>query len=87
MIKKLTVLLLLCCSMHLFAQKKENPDAPSSKLDTAKPDDRTIKAESSVVTNGEVAINGVRVGYTATAGTLPVWDSENKVAATLFYTY
>lgn len=87
MIKKLTVLLLLCCSMQLFAQKKENTEAPPSKVDTAKPDDRTIKAESSVVTNGEVVINGVRVGYTATAGTLPVWDNENKVAASLFYTY
>jgi carboxypeptidase C (cathepsin A) len=87
MIKKFTVLLLLCSSMHLFAQKKENAEAPRSKVDTSKPDDRTIKAESAVVTNGEVAINGVRVGYTATAGTLPVWDNENKIAASLFYTY
>jgi carboxypeptidase C (cathepsin A) len=87
MIKKFAVLLLLCSSMQLFAQKKENAQALPSKVDTSKRDDRTIKAESAVVTNGEVAINGVRVGYTATAGTLPVWDNENKIAASLFYTY
>ena len=73
--------------MQLFAQKKENTEAPPSKVDTSKPDDWTIKAESSVVTNGEVAINGVRVGYTATEGNLPGWVSEDKVAVSLFYTF
>ncbi|MEC7878134.1 MAG: carboxypeptidase [Bacteroidota bacterium] len=48
---------------------------------------RTIQAESSVVTNHYVTVNGNRIPYSATAGTLPVWSDEDKAVATLFYTY
>ena len=48
---------------------------------------RSIEAESSVVTNHFVTVNGTRIPYSATAGTLPVWSEEDKAVATLFYTY
>jgi carboxypeptidase C (cathepsin A) len=49
--------------------------------------ERTIKVESSVITNHSVNINGKAVPYKATTGTLPVWDEEGKPIAGLFYTY
>lgn len=51
------------------------------------PPDRVLPAESSVVTNGMVTIKGVKVPYKTTAGTLPVWNADGKVVASLFYTY
>ena len=47
---------------------------------------RSIEAESSVVTNHFVTVNGNRIPYSATAGTLPVWSEDDKAVATLFYT-
>ena len=49
--------------------------------------DRAIEAESAVTSNHTVTIKGVRVPYSATAGTQPVWNEDGKVIATLFYTY
>jgi len=46
-----------------------------------------IYAESSVITNHEVNIKGVKVQYRATAGTQPIWNEDGKPIATLFYTY
>ncbi|HMJ69363.1 MAG TPA: hypothetical protein VK508_10725 [Cyclobacteriaceae bacterium] len=54
---------------------------------TPPPPDRVLPAESSVVTNAVVTIKGAKVPYKATAGTLPVWNAEGKVVASLFYTY
>ncbi len=87
--KKIFAVILLFCSLQLFSQKNETPEPASAtaKVEIPKAGERTVKAESSVITNGEVTINGVRVPYTATAGTLPVWDENNKIAASLFYTY
>ena len=48
---------------------------------------RSIEAESSVVTNHFVTVNGTRIPYSATAGTLPVWSDDDNAVATLFYTY
>ncbi len=49
--------------------------------------ERKLEPESAVITKHEVTIKGVRVPYTATAGTQPVWDEDGKVVASLFYTY
>lgn len=38
-------------------------------------------------TNHQVTIKGVKVDYEATVGTLPVWDNDGKVVASLFYVY
>src|SRR6478735_5173480 len=49
--------------------------------------DRSLQAESAVVTNSQVTVKGKVVPYKATAGTQPVWDKEGKTIASLFYTY
>ncbi|MCF6402598.1 carboxypeptidase [Chitinophaga filiformis] len=48
---------------------------------------RVLAVDSSVVTKHEVTIKGQRVPYTATAGSIPVWDDEGKPIAGVFYTY
>lgn len=50
-------------------------------------DGRLLEAESAVVTRHSTNIRGKQIGYTATAGTQPVWDESGKVIAALFYTY
>jgi carboxypeptidase C (cathepsin A) len=49
--------------------------------------ERALKAESAVVTTHETTIKGVKISYSATAGTQPVWNEDGKVLASLFYTY
>ncbi len=49
--------------------------------------DRALEAETAIVTTHETTIRGVKIPYTATAGTQPVWNEEGKVIASLFYTY
>ncbi len=49
--------------------------------------ERKIEVESAVVTQHTANINGQRVPFTATAGTMPVWDDEGKPVATLFYVF
>ena len=46
-----------------------------------------LNIDSAVVTHHEVTIKGQRVPYTATAGTMPVWDEDGKPIAGVFYTY
>jgi carboxypeptidase C (cathepsin A) len=46
-----------------------------------------LNIDSAVTTHAEVTVNGQRVPYDATAGTIPVWDEEGKPVAGLFYTY
>lgn len=48
---------------------------------------RTIPTDTTVVTKHSTVINGVKIQYTATTGTQPVWDKEGNAKATLFYTY
>lgn len=48
---------------------------------------RTIPTDTTVVTHHTTVINGLKINYTATTGTQPVWDEEGNPKATLFYTY
>ncbi len=48
---------------------------------------RTIAVDTTVITNHTTTINGVKLSYTATTGTQPVWNEAGKPIATLFYTY
>jgi carboxypeptidase C (cathepsin A) len=84
--KLIAALALSTCAIQSFAQK------PSEMALTAKPEkppvmNRMVNVDSSVTTKNEVTIKGVRVPYTATAGTLPVWDEDGKAIASVFYTY
>jgi carboxypeptidase C (cathepsin A) len=49
--------------------------------------ERKIETESAVPTQHTANINGQRFPFTATAGTMPVWNEEGKPVATLFYVY
>lgn len=49
--------------------------------------DRSLEAQSAVVTEHTATINGQEISYSATAGTQPVWDENGKTIASLFYTY
>lgn len=49
--------------------------------------ERKIPIDTSVVTSDEIIINGKKIAYTAEAGMQPVWGSDDKPSATLFYTY
>jgi carboxypeptidase C (cathepsin A) len=69
--KKTLILLLFCCSSTLIIQAQS----------------RSIPADTMVITNHTTTINGVKVAYTATTGTQPVWDEAGEPVATLFYTY
>lgn len=48
---------------------------------------RTIPADTTIVTNGTSTVNGVKINYTATTGTQPVWNELGDPIATLHYTY
>lgn len=47
----------------------------------------TLLLESAVITQGSVTVKGQRVPYTATAGTLPVYNSQGEATAAVFYVY
>jgi len=47
--------------------------------------DIEIPADTTVVTNHSVTINGQKVSYTANAGTQPVWDENGKAISLRFY--
>lgn len=59
----------------------------SAQEESASVHARSIKIDSSVVTEHETKILGKRVKYSATTGTQPVWNSKDEAVATLFYTY
>lgn len=48
---------------------------------------RILPVDSAVVTRHEVTIKGQKVPYTATAGSMPVWDEDGRPVAGVFYTY
>lgn len=48
---------------------------------------RKIPVDTTVITKDEVVIKGKKISYTAEAGMQPVWGADDKVSATLFYTY
>lgn len=48
---------------------------------------RMVKTDTAVVSKNQVTIKGQLVAYTATAGTIPVWDEDGKPVAGVFYTY
>ncbi len=66
---------------HIFAQtavsSNNNPVTKS----------RILHADSSVVTKHQVTIKGKSIPYTATAGSIPVWDEDGRPIAGIFYTY
>jgi carboxypeptidase C (cathepsin A) len=75
----------------VYAQRRQAAEAPAAttpkKEEKPATPNRMVNPDSSVTTHGEVTIKGVRVPYTANAGTMPVWDEDGKPVASIFYTY
>lgn len=49
--------------------------------------DRMLPVQETVETKHSTTIKGQAINYTAVCGTQPVWNTEGKVSASLFYTY
>ncbi len=65
-------------------KKKEEAGKPDAKKEEPKSDKKEPKDEISETTNS-VTINGVKVNYKATAGTIVMKDEEGKPHATIFF--
>lgn len=60
---------------------------PAHAEDAAKPLQRQIEADQTVVTRHTAEVYDQSFPYTAETGTQPVWDEQGNPVATLFYTY
>ena len=71
-----------CITGGSFAQEAAQPKNtnPISKS-------RILAVDSAVVTKHTVTIKGKAVPYTATAGSMPIWDNDGRPVAGVFYTY
>ncbi|MCF6223849.1 MAG: carboxypeptidase [Flavobacteriaceae bacterium] len=69
--KKIIITVLLCIG-YLNIMQSQN---------------RNIAVDTTVVTNHTATIKGVKISYTATTGTQPVWDESGEPIAALYYTY
>ena len=49
--------------------------------------DNRIPLDTSIVTLNSVVIKGKTIPYKATTGMQPVWNSNGKIVASLYYTY
>ncbi len=49
--------------------------------------ERKIVIDEKTTTSHSTKISGVKIKYSATTGTQPVWDKEGNAIASLFYTY
>jgi carboxypeptidase C (cathepsin A) len=90
--KTLLLFALGIISISSFSQKKASPATPTStEAKPAKvtvPDaSRTLNPDMKQESKGEITVKGQKVPYTATVGTIPVWDEDGKIVASCFYTY
>jgi carboxypeptidase C (cathepsin A) len=81
------ILFFIGVTIQVNAQRKSQDDAPETKTDKPLVMNRMVKLDSSVTIKNTVTIKGQSVPYTATAGTLPLWDEDGKAIASVFYTY
>jgi len=80
--KKYFIPLIIALGITYYANAQQAPknDQPVSKS-------RILKVDSATVTKHTVTIKGQVVPYTATAGSIPVWDEDGRPIAGVFYTY
>ena len=48
---------------------------------------KMVKTDTATITKNQITIKGQLVSYTATAGSIPVFDEDGKAIAGVFYTY
>ncbi|HRO46382.1 carboxypeptidase [Agriterribacter sp.] len=90
--KKIVFCLLLFLGYFpaLFSQKQNNKPAETPPSPAAKETEalmRKLNIDSAVTAKHSVTIKGQRVPYTVIAGTIPVWDENDRPIAGVFYTY
>ena len=80
---------LTCIFITVHAQKRPETGPLPPKVAKTDNNDNAVRLalDSSVTTSNAITIKGQRVPYTATAGTIPVWDENGKPLAGVFYTY
>lgn len=61
--------------------------AQTQPSQTTSSNNRLLQAESAVTNTGQVTVKGKVIPYKVTAGTQPIWNSDGKPIASLFYTY
>ncbi|MBS1749762.1 MAG: carboxypeptidase [Bacteroidetes bacterium] len=86
-IKILTVIPVLLFTTSVFSQKKETKENITQPSKSVAQSRLVLNIDSAVVTKNEILIRGQKVYYTATAGTIPVWDQDGSPIAGVFYTY
>src|SRR5438552_1407592 len=83
--KHFTSLTLLC--LITVAALAQQPSPTPSKNTNPVSKSRILQVDSAIVTKHTVTIKGKQVPYTATAGSMPVWDADGRPVAGVFYTY
>ncbi|MEO8764361.1 MAG: carboxypeptidase [Ginsengibacter sp.] len=81
---RLLLLLLFSINVIVSTAQKSPGDSAMVKTLSVNP---MVNTESSVVTKNQITIKGKLVPYTATAGTMPLWNEEGKPIAGIFYTF
>lgn len=81
---KRSAFLFLLCTVVLGVAAQKPASAPKEEKTKLNP---LVKIESEVVTKHSATIKGQQVPYSATAGTMPVYNNEGHVIASIFYTY
>ncbi len=73
-----------CIAAATLKAQKTNADDAAAKPQVI---NRMVRVDSSSTTKNQITIKGQLVPYTATVGTIPVWDEDGKAIAGVFYTY
>src|SRR6185312_6037871 len=83
--KYFTFTAVCCMASAAIAQSTQPATPPKNSNPISK--SRILAVDSAVVTKHTVTIKGKLIPYTATAGSIPVWDEEGRPVAGVFYTY
>ncbi len=59
----------------------------TAQKDSSPPKARTLPSDMAATTEHTTKIKGITIQYSATVGTIPVWDTEGKEIAYVQYTY
>src|SRR5271154_6523448 len=84
--KKYFTSIMLACLIAGAAFAQQPAVTPPKNANTITKS-RILQVDSSVVTKHSVTIKGKVIPYTATAGSMPIWDEDGRPVAGVFYTY
>lgn len=91
--KRNLLALALFFSAGLFAQQRQSLPASTSTVSTAAVEQKTtnnnipFNPDYYISADHEITIKGAKVPYKTVTGMMPVWDTDGKVQAGVFFTY